>query len=88
MEGSDEPMDETHAQKLIDHYSRLMYRAILTTTKRSLQIVKKRIGSTSSGGFLFVERPFFDVDVELSIPNVKMNPSLHLGSHPHEHRLS
>lgn len=29
-----------------------------------------------SGGFLFVERPFFEVDVELTIPNVSMNPSL------------
>jgi dynein heavy chain len=38
--------------------------------------MKKRLGSRSSGGFLFVERPFFDVDVELTVPNVSMNPSL------------
>ena len=58
------------------HYARLMYQAILTATKRSFAAMKKRLGSRSSGGFLFVERPFFDVDVELTVPNVSMNPSL------------
>ena len=38
--------------------------------------IKKRIGSRASGGFLFIERPFFDVDVELTIPSVSMTPSL------------
>lgn len=27
-------------------------------------------------GFLYIERPFFDVDIELSLPVVTMNPSL------------
>ncbi len=38
--------------------------------------MRKRLGSRSSGGFLFVERPFFDVNVELSVPSVTMNPNL------------
>lgn len=38
--------------------------------------MKKRLGSRSSGGFLFVERPFFDVQVQLSVPHVTMNPAL------------
>eukprot|EP00959_Pyramimonas_sp_CCMP1952_P424297 8887218-Pyramimonas_sp.AAC.2 len=42
----------------------------------SFNKMKKRLGSRSSGGFLFVERPFFDVEVELRIPSVNMNPSL------------
>ena len=29
-----------------------------------------------SGGFFFMERPIFDVDVELKVPNVSMNPAL------------
>jgi dynein heavy chain len=58
------------------HYAKLMYQAILTATKKSFNAMKKRLGSRSSGGFLFVERPFFDVDVELTVPNVSMNPSL------------
>jgi dynein heavy chain len=37
-----------------------------------LRLLRSRV----SGGFLFVERPFFEVDVELTIPNVSMNPSL------------
>eukprot|EP00741_Cyanophora_paradoxa_P017811 tig00021017_g17202.t1 len=63
-------------QKLRDYYSRLMFQAILQATKASFTVLKKRLGSRSSGGFLYVERPFFDVNVELSIPNVSMNPSL------------
>ena len=38
--------------------------------------IKKRVGSRASGGFLFLERPFFDVDVELTIPHVSMTPTL------------
>eukprot|EP00899_Mesostigma_viride_P009796 jgi/Mesvir1/18818/Mv04309-RA.2 len=62
--------------KFKKHYSRLMYQAILSATKKSFNAMKRRLGSRTSGGFLFVDRPFFDVDVELSIPNVSMNPSL------------
>ena len=68
--------DPEQSKRITEHYSRLMYRAILNTTKNSFMALKKRIGSGASGGFLFVERPFFDVDVELTIPNVSMNPSL------------
>lgn len=28
------------------------------------------------GGFLFMDTPFFDVDVELTIPSVSLHPSL------------
>lgn len=31
------------------------------------QAMKRRLGSRASGGFLFMERPFFDVDVELKV---------------------
>ena len=30
-----------------------------------------------SGGFLFVEYPFFNVGIELSVPAVVTNPTLH-----------
>ena len=68
--------DPEQSKRITEHYSRLMYRAILNATKNSFMALKKRIGSAGSGGFLFIERPFFDVDVELTIPNVSMNPSL------------
>ena len=45
---------------------------------RLLNAIKKRVGSRGSTGFLFVERPFFEVDVQLSLPGVgvRLNPSL------------
>eukprot|EP00217_Crustomastix_stigmatica_P013603 CAMPEP_0183798542 /NCGR_PEP_ID=MMETSP0803_2-20130417/19119_1 /TAXON_ID=195967 /ORGANISM="Crustomastix stigmata, Strain CCMP3273" /LENGTH=4519 /DNA_ID=CAMNT_0026043227 /DNA_START=42 /DNA_END=13598 /DNA_ORIENTATION=- len=67
---------EANVAKFTEHYSNFMYSAILEATKASFNAMKKRLGSRSSGGFLFVERPFFDVDVELSIPDVSMSPSL------------
>lgn len=62
--------------KLREHYSRMFYRAVLNATKNALKAIKKRIGSRASGGFLFVERPIFDVNVELMIPHVSMSPPL------------
>eukprot|EP00762_Andalucia_godoyi_P000483 ANDGO_03248.mRNA.1 Dynein gamma chain len=67
---------EEEISKLRKHYNRLMFKAILSATTKSLQIVKKRIGSRSRSGEVVVERPFFNVDVELQPPNVLMNPSL------------
>lgn len=69
------PSEEEQA-RLREHYARLMYRAVLNCVKTSLAAIKKRVGSRSSGGFLFLERPFFDVDVELTIPCVSMSPTL------------
>ena len=58
------------------HYSKLMYQAILAATRASFTALKHRLGSKSSGAFMFLERPFFDVDVELKVPDVVMQPSL------------
>jgi dynein heavy chain len=68
------PTDAVHG--FARHFEKLMYQAVLAATKNSFNKMKRRLGSRSSGGFLFVERPFFDVDVELAIPNVVMKPSL------------
>ena len=58
------------------HFARLMYSAVLHSTRKSFDVLKQRIASKASGGFLFIERPLFDVDVELSVPYVQMSPSL------------
>ena len=58
------------------HFARLMYSAVLHSTRKSFDVLKQRIASKVSGGFLFIERPLFDVDVELSVPYVQMSPSL------------
>ncbi|GMH97336.1 hypothetical protein TrST_g8180 [Triparma strigata] len=61
---------------LRSHYNKLTYRALLNCSKSSLESVKKRICSRAGSGFLFVERPFFEVDVQLSVPSVRLSPSL------------
>jgi len=38
-----------------------------THTYTRLQAMKRRLGSKVSSGFLFMERPFFNVDVELKV---------------------
>jgi dynein heavy chain, axonemal len=69
-------VDSNDIARLREHYERMMYMAVLSSTKSSFNALKRRLGSKQTGGFLFVERPFFDVDVELTIPNVSMNPPL------------
>ena len=56
-------------------YRGRMYRAVLGAVTSSLAALKERF-SAASYGFLFVDRPFFDVDVELAIPSVRMTPDL------------
>ena len=63
-------------QSFWEHYSRLVYVSVMRCTKESFSALKKRLGSKVTGGFLYMERPFFDVDIELSLPLVTMNPSL------------
>ncbi|CAM9666191.1 unnamed protein product, partial [Choristocarpus tenellus] len=63
-------------QDLRRHYNRLMYQAVLTCTKQSLMEIKKRACSKVGSSFLFIERPFFEVDVQLSVPSVRLSPSL------------
>ena len=75
-ENADVHLGENEVTTFRRHYSRLMYQAILAATKASFNAMKKRLGSRASGGFLFVERPIFDVEVQLTIPSVSMSPSL------------
>jgi len=75
-DGAPPLIDKDDVDNFIDHFADKMYVAILNATKNSFIALKKRLGSRVTGGFLFVERPFFDVDVELSVPNVTMSPSL------------
>lgn len=58
------------------YYRNLFYRALLNCTKASLDAIKKRVCSKAGTGFLFLERPFFEVDVQLSVPSVRLSPSL------------
>lgn len=39
--------------------------AILAATQRSFAAMKRRLGSKTATGIFYMERPFFDVDIEL-----------------------
>jgi len=43
------------------------HQAILAATQRSFSAIKRRVGSHASTGIFFLERPFFDVNVELKV---------------------
>lgn len=41
--------------------------AILGATQRSFAAMKRRLGSKATTGIFYMERPFFNVDVELKV---------------------
>ncbi|GBG77441.1 hypothetical protein CBR_g23890 [Chara braunii] len=79
-ENMDVHIPDAEMAKFKNHYSKLMYQAILTATKNTFVALRRRLGSrvshASTGLLPSAEIPFFEVDVELTIPNVSMNPSL------------
>nr|Q39575.1 RecName: Full=Dynein gamma chain, flagellar outer arm [Chlamydomonas reinhardtii]7KZM_C Chain C, Dynein gamma chain, flagellar outer arm [Chlamydomonas reinhardtii]7KZN_C Chain C, Dynein gamma chain, flagellar outer arm [Chlamydomonas reinhardtii]7KZO_C Chain C, Dynein gamma chain, flagellar outer arm [Chlamydomonas reinhardtii]8GLV_AD Chain AD, Dynein gamma chain, flagellar outer arm [Chlamydomonas reinhardtii]8GLV_AX Chain AX, Dynein gamma chain, flagellar outer arm [Chlamydomonas reinhar len=75
-ENTEDVLDEKEVSLLVRHYSKNMYNAIMQCTLNSLQAMKRRLGSKTTTGIFFMERPFFDVDVELKVPSVCMNPTL------------
>ncbi len=64
----------------------MTFNALLQATKQSLHALKERVctraqvgggpGAAAGVGFLFVQRPFFEVGVQLAIPTVALTPSL------------
>ncbi|KAH9103464.1 hypothetical protein AeMF1_002875 [Aphanomyces euteiches] len=71
-----ETVSAEEAMKLKKHYNHFMYQALLHCTKNSLNSIKKRVASRAGQHAILLERPFFEVDVQLSIPRVQLNPSL------------
>eukprot|EP01042_Synura_sphagnicola_P000006 gene6-7_t len=57
------------------HYNSLTYQALLNCTRNSLELIKKRC-CNRMGAVKFTQRPFFEVDVQLSVPSVRLSPSL------------
>eukprot|EP00941_MAST-03F_sp_MAST-3F-sp1_P001388 g1388.t1 len=71
-----QPVKQADINKLKGHYNNYMYRALLNCTKESLKVIKKRLGSRGATGFLFVEKPFFNLEMTLAVPTVQLVPSL------------
>ena len=71
-----EPVSNVETERVRNHYNKMMYTALLNCTRNSLLSLKKRICSRAGSGFLFIERPFFEVDVQLAVPSVRLSPSL------------
>jgi len=67
-----EPVMEADIVDLERHFRNLTYQALLYCVKVSLNFIKKRTASRP-GVILF---PFFEVDVQLSVPSVRLSPSL------------
>jgi dynein heavy chain len=59
-----------------NYYNQLFYLAILSSVKGAFNLIKSRLCSKRLGGFFLIEDPFFNVDVELSIPSVSMQPPM------------
>ena len=69
-------MDASAVAEVKAHFARVTYGAVLHATRKSFGALRRRVGSKAAGGFLFVERPFFEVTVELAVPHVVLAPSL------------
>ena len=76
LEGEDLVPDHNETNKLRSHYERLMYTAVLHSTKQSFWSLKSRLSSQQGAEIIQVQRPFFEVEIELSVPNIQVSPGL------------
>lgn len=75
-ENTDVPILQSDLDTFKSYYGNLMYNALLSCTKKSLQAIKKRLGRSAGGGWLFLDKPLFEIGVELSVPTIRTSPSL------------
>jgi dynein heavy chain len=63
-------------EDLMNHFKSMTYQSLLNCVKTSLNLVKKRACSRMGIAALVKQEPFFEVDVQLSVPSVRLSPSL------------
>jgi dynein heavy chain len=71
-----EPITRKDFEGVYNHFNSMTYQALLNCVRVSLNLVKKKVCSrlqTTAGS---PQQPFFDVDVQLSVPSVRLSPSL------------
>lgn len=73
LDASVPPVSQDDIEEVHQHFSHMTYQAYLNCVKTSLNLLKKktcyRVGSIKL-------EPFFEVDVQLSVPSVRLSPSL------------
>jgi len=71
-----EAVSDEECNKLVEHYVHFMYTALLGCAKNSLNSLKKRVSARAHTSFLYTERPFFELEVQLVAPHVRLTPTL------------
>ena len=70
------PPSDEDCKLMEGHFNSLTYQALLQCIMNSLNMIKNRACSKIKNGVLIKQDPFFEVDVQLSIPSVRLSPSL------------
>ena len=63
-------------ENLRKHYNHFMYQALLNCSKNSLNAIKKRMSNKADPKTGAAGIPFFEVDVQLALPDCQLSPSL------------
>jgi dynein heavy chain len=71
-----EPVTERDVEEVSVYFNNMIYQALLNCIRVSLNLIKKRTCSRFGAGVLFQQVPFFEVDVQLAVPSVRLSPSL------------
>ena len=76
LDASVQPIPASEIKEVNDHFNNMSYQALLNCVRVSLNMIKKRTCSRIGANVIFVQKPFFEVDVTLSVPSVRLNPTL------------
>jgi hypothetical protein len=66
------PVSDEECIRIVEHYNHFTYTALLYAVKTSLNGLKKRVAARGGSN----DKPFFELEVQLFAPEVRLNPSL------------
>jgi dynein heavy chain len=70
------PVASDDIENLRKHYNHFMYQALLNCSKNSLNAIKKRMSNKIDPKTGEAGVPFFEVDVQLNLPDCQLSPTL------------